>query len=97
MILLALALASPGVTVSSSGVTMSGTDHAKAGAHAAVATVECRAFRKNADGSWTSIKTSKAGSVSISAGVTLSAGVTVDGVDIGESLDESCGQASSRP
>jgi lipid-binding SYLF domain-containing protein len=94
MILVALALIAPGVTVSSTGVTMSSTDRPKAGTHAAVAKVECGAFRKNADGSWTSVKASKAGSVSISAGVTLSAGVTVDGVDIGESLDATCSQAT---
>jgi hypothetical protein len=97
MIFLALALISPGVTVSSTGVTMSSTDHPKAGTHAALATVECGAFRRNPDGSWTSIRTSKAGSVSISAGATLSAGVTVDGVDIGESLDATCGKATTNP
>jgi hypothetical protein len=97
MILLALALLTSGVTVSSTGITMSSADQPKAGTHAAIATVECRAFRKNADGSWTSIKASKAGSVSISAGVTVSAGVTIDGVDIGQSLNETCGQAPTSP
>jgi hypothetical protein len=65
MILLNLALATSGVTVSS-------TDHPRAGAHAVVV-----------------------GSVSISPGVTMSAGVTVNGVDIGASLDASCGQATT--
>jgi len=85
MFIIALALAT------SQGVTMSGNEKAKTASHAATAAVECPAFKKNADGSWTSIRNTKVGAVAMSAGGTFFPGVKLDGVDVGASLDAKCG------
>ena len=72
------------------GVTMSSKDKPAHPAHTATAAVDCAAFQKNADGSWTSVKDTKVGKVAMSSGGTFLPGVKLDGVDVGASLDAKC-------
>ncbi|WP_429197279.1 hypothetical protein [Luteibacter sp. W1I16] len=84
MLFIAFALAS------SQGVTMSAKDGPKALPHEVAASMDCGAFKKNADGSWTSIHATKVAAVTMSAGGTFFRGVRLDGVDVGASLDTKC-------
>lgn len=84
MMLIALALALQSVTMSSPDAS----DHA----HRTVAKVpvECSAFKANSNGSWTSIRATKVGSVSMSAGGTFFPGVKLGGIDLGAQLNQQC-------
>jgi hypothetical protein len=84
MVLVALALALQGVTLSNPDVP-----HHAHQVSVKVA-VECSAFKANPNGSWTSIRSTKVGSVSMSAGGTFFPGVTIEGIDIGANLDQQC-------
>ena len=53
-------------------------------------TLNCSAFRANQNGSWTSIKPTRAGMVSISTGGTFFPGVKLDGIDLGAQLKGQC-------
>jgi hypothetical protein len=52
--------------------------------------MECAAFKSNADGSWTSIRTTRVGSVTLSGGGTFAKGVQLNGVDVGGQLNSQC-------
>jgi hypothetical protein len=54
----------------------------------------CDAFRKNADGSWTSIETMTISGVEVGPGVTFRQGVPFKDLDLATWLDQNC---SSRP
>lgn len=58
--------------------------------------MECSAFKANANGSWTSTRATKIGSVSLGAGGTFFPGVTVGDVDIGAQLNQQCRAAHAR-
>ncbi len=84
MVLMALLLALQ-------GVTMSNPDASHSAHHAAAKIpVECGAFKANANGSWTSTRRTKVGSVAMSAGGTFFPGVTLNGVDVAGQLDQQC-------
>ncbi len=55
----------------------------------------CQSFRKNADGSWTSIGSvtinGPNGSIQIGPGMTFQRGVLFMGLDLAAWLDENCG------
>lgn len=87
MLMIALAFAA------STGVTIGAASHAASTPPATVA-VECPAFKANKDGSWTSIRSTKVGTVSISSGGTFFPGVQLDGVDLGAQLNAQCRQAA---
>jgi len=84
MSLVALALALQGVTMSSPDSSR----HAHRAA--AKVAVDCGAFKANSNGSWTSTRATKVGSVSMSAGGTFFPGVTLGGVDLAAQLDRQC-------
>jgi hypothetical protein len=84
MTLIALALTLQGVTMSSPDVSY------RAHQTAAKVAVECSAFKANSNGSWTSIRPTKVGSVSMSAGGTFFPGVKLEGVDLGAQLNQQC-------
>ena len=71
------------------GVTMSGSQPAKSHHGPAVA-VDCKAFRANKNGSWTSIRATKVGTVSMSAGGTFFPGVRLGEVDVASQLKAQC-------
>lgn len=77
-------------TAASQGVSMSGTTHAPHPKGAGAATLDCGAFRANKDGSWTAIRPTTVGSVTMTKGGTFFPGVQLDGVDVGAHLDTSC-------
>jgi hypothetical protein len=91
MLVIALALAS------SQGVTMSSKEKQSASAHVATSSVECAAFKKNPDGSWTSVRDTKVGAVRMSSGGTFFPGVKLDGVDVGASLNAKCQDKADGP
>jgi hypothetical protein len=91
MLVIAFALAA------TQGVTMSGKDKQSASAHVATSSVECAAFRKNPDGSWTSVRDTKVGAVQMSSGGTFFPGVKLDGVDVGASLNAKCQDKADGP
>jgi len=84
MLVIAFALAA------TQAVTMSGKDKQGVPAHVAPSSVECAAFKKNPDGSWTSVRDTKVGAVRMSSGGTFFPGVKLDGVDVGASLNAKC-------
>jgi hypothetical protein len=51
----------------------------------------CSSWRRNPNGSWTSIGPWQFGGVSGGAGVTVTRGVSMSGVDIAAWLDANCG------
>jgi hypothetical protein len=91
MLVIALALAA------TQGVTMSGKDKQNAPAHVATSPVKCAAFRKNPDGSWTSVRDTKIAAVHMSSGGTFFPGVQLDGVDVGASLNAKCKDKADGP
>ena len=54
----------------------------------------CSAFRKNPDGSWTSVRSvainSPTGNIQIGTGVTFTRGVLWSGIDLAAYLDQNC-------
>jgi len=54
----------------------------------------CTSFKKNQDGSWTSIKAVEiqgpSGSIKIGPGMTFNRGVSFMGLDLAKLLDEAC-------
>ena len=72
------------------GVTLSGTATGKPTRRHPEVHLECAAFRPNNDGSWTSLRPTQVGTVSISAGGTFHAGVTLGGIDLGAELRDRC-------
>lgn len=56
--------------------------------------VDCKAFRKNPDGSWTSVQVtdvySGIGAIRICSDMTFKKGRTLCGIDIATVLDENC-------
>jgi hypothetical protein len=59
------------------------------------------AFRKEADGSWTSVRnsdvTTSDGNIRIGAGMDFRRGVTIRGVDVAKRLDEELAARQSQP
>jgi hypothetical protein len=90
MFILSLAIAQ------STGVTMSGGGKPGNAAHVAPVSLECSAFKKNLDGSWTSVRSSRIGLVSISANGTFFPGVKLNGADIGASLNAECRKSDEK-
>jgi len=84
MALVVLALALQGVTMSNPNGSH------RAHKVAAKVAVDCGAFKANSDGSWTSTRPTKVGSVSMTAGGTFFPGVKLGGVDLGGQLDQQC-------
>jgi hypothetical protein len=74
-----------------SGVTMSAPHPTKAH-HEPVVAMDCKAFRANRDGSWTSIAPTKVGKTSMSAGGTFFPGVRLGEVDVASQLTKQCGR-----
>ena len=77
-------------TASSGGVILKGSGKASGQKWHPEVHLDCSAFRANGDGSWTSLRTTKVGSVSISSGGTFHPGVSLGGVDLGGELGERC-------
>lgn len=77
-------------TAASQGVTMSGTTDASHPKGAIAAIVDCGAFKANKDGSWTSVRPTTIGSVTMTEGGTFFPGVQLEGVDVVASLDSAC-------
>ena len=73
-----------------SGVTMTPGTTGSHASHAGFVHMECAAFRSNANGSWTSVRTTKVGSVSISDGGTFFPGVRLGGTDVAAQLTAQC-------
>ena len=64
-------------------------------------TVTCQAFRKNSDGSWTSVQVTDIyapiGAIRIGPGMMFRRGGTFYGIDVVALLDQYCGQSSIEP
>ncbi|MET0308676.1 MAG: hypothetical protein ABW023_08215 [Sphingomonas sp.] len=73
-----------------SGVTMSGSEPAATGHPQKSVPVDCHAFRANKNGSWTSIRSTKVGGVSMSAGGTFFPGLRLGDVDLAAQLNAQC-------
>jgi len=77
-----------------SGVTMSGTT--PPAAKVSRVRMDCAAFRANKDGSWTSVRATRIGRTSLTAGGTFFPGVQLGGIDVGAELGRQCVRKPSR-